>query len=73
MSYSTSQQTKNISLFKTLPFHLLIFAVLIVIWELTNLYGFDDQIHAHMIAPRPTNTVHAMLDIFIIDNTYGII
>ena len=69
MSYSTTDQTKHISIFKTLPFHLLIFAGLIFLWEMVNLYGFEDQIQADMIAPRPTNIVLAMIDIFIIDQT----
>ncbi|MDA9815647.1 ABC transporter permease subunit [Alphaproteobacteria bacterium] len=69
MSYSTTDQAKHVSVFKTLPVHIAIFAGLILLWEIVNLYGFEDRIQADMIAPRPTHIVLAMIDIFFIDKT----
>ncbi|MDC0394694.1 ABC transporter permease subunit [Alphaproteobacteria bacterium] len=69
MSYSTTDQAKHVSVFRTLPVHLAIFAGLILLWEFINLYGFEDRIQADMIAPRPTHIVLAMIDIFFIDKT----
>ncbi|MBT5574316.1 MAG: ABC transporter permease subunit [Alphaproteobacteria bacterium] len=69
MSYSTTDQAKHVSVFRTLPVHLAIFAGLILLWEIVNLYGFEDRIQADMIAPRPTHIVLAMIDIFFIDKT----
>ncbi|MBT5799545.1 MAG: ABC transporter permease subunit [Alphaproteobacteria bacterium] len=69
MSYSTTDQAKHVSVFRTLPVHLAIFAGLILLWEFVNLYGFEDRIQADMIAPRPTHIVLAMIDIFFIDKT----
>ncbi|MDA9190564.1 ABC transporter permease subunit [Alphaproteobacteria bacterium] len=69
MSYSTTDQAKHVSVFRTLPVHLAIFAGLILLWEFVNLYGFEDRIQADMIAPRPTHIGLAMIDIFFIDKT----
>ncbi|MDC3311714.1 ABC transporter permease subunit [Alphaproteobacteria bacterium] len=69
MSYSTTDQAKHVSVFRTLPVHIAIFAGLILLWEIVNLYGFEDRIQADMIAPRPTHIVLAMIDIFFIDKT----
>ncbi|MDH5747880.1 MAG: ABC transporter permease [Rhodospirillales bacterium] len=65
MSYATTEQTKKLNLTKTLPFHLLIFALLMLLWEMINRLGIADD----LVAPRPTDIVMAMADIFFIDQT----